>query len=223
MIIQSLNDISNVRPMQKKPIPWGWSNIITDEGPVCISSPGEVKMPLLEQYFDWSHYEIIGDGTLFGTRDMKSIFQTTLRFLGWEEFSKWPYPYIGEITKEFLKWNHTNIEMSPVKLQYYIIGDDFGMNNGLLISPHTWRTLIKPELEKLVEQAKHFGMTTIMHSDGDVSDILEDFVEMGIDYLHPCQIVGDMPSLDITEYKGMKFIREEAPLRYNGYVPMEMK
>jgi len=220
-VITSLDDIRNVRPRQKLPIPWGWENITTDDGPVCVKSPGTIRMPLLEQYFDWSRYEIIGEGDSFGTRDMKSIFQTALRFLGWDNFAKRPTPYIGDITREFLKWNHTNLERSPVKLRYYIIGDDYGMNNGLLLSPHMWRSLIKPELYKLIEQARYFGLSVIMHSDGDVSELLDDFVEIGVSYLHPCQCVGGMPFPNIIGHKGMQFIREEIPLTYQGYTPME--
>jgi hypothetical protein len=176
-------------------------------------------MPYLEEYFNWDHYEIIGKGKSFGTMDMKSIFQTAIRFLGWEKLSIDP-PSLHSITLGFWYWNILNCIRSPVRLEYFVVGDDYGSNNGLLISPEMWRNIVKPELRDLIETGKKKDMQIVMHSDGDVSALLDDFVELGVDYLHPCQTVGGMPKEDVTNYKGMTLLREDNTLEYRGYPPV---
>jgi len=66
-------------------------------------------------------------------------------------------------------------------------GDDWGSQNGLLIDPSTWRTFIKPRLKLMYNQAHAQGYDVIIHSCGDISCILDDLVEIGVDVYNPFQ------------------------------------
>lgn len=66
-------------------------------------------------------------------------------------------------------------------------GDDYGTQNSLLISPDQWRAMIKPRLSRLFEVFKRGGKPVLMHSDGDLTPILPDLVEIGLDCLNPVQ------------------------------------
>ncbi len=68
-----------------------------------------------------------------------------------------------------------------------IFADDYGGQDGMLISPATWREFIQPHLAALYRQAKQAGMMVVQHSCGCNGPILGDLVEMGLDVWHPCQ------------------------------------
>ena len=67
------------------------------------------------------------------------------------------------------------------------IGDDYGSQDGLLMSPEKWRRYIKPNLRRMYGVYQKAGLPVIQHSCGDVREILGDFVEMGLGALHPLQ------------------------------------
>ncbi len=68
------------------------------------------------------------------------------------------------------------------------MNDDFGSQDNLLIPPDLYRELIKPRQRKWIEFVKERSNATIFfHCDGAVADILDDFIEIGIEILNPLQ------------------------------------
>ncbi|MDP3012183.1 MAG: uroporphyrinogen decarboxylase family protein [Candidatus Hydromicrobium sp.] len=67
------------------------------------------------------------------------------------------------------------------------VGDDFGTQNGLVISPSMWRKYIKPRYKKLVSVVKKYGLKYCHHSCGGVRQIIPDMIELGFDVLNPVQ------------------------------------
>jgi uroporphyrinogen decarboxylase len=67
------------------------------------------------------------------------------------------------------------------------IGDDYGSQEGLLMSPEKWRRYIKPNLRRMYSVYQAAGLPVIQHSCGDVREILGDFVELNLNVLHPLQ------------------------------------
>lgn len=78
------------------------------------------------------------------------------------------------------------------------IGDDLGMQTSLMLSPKMYRKLIKPIHADYIAFIKsHTNARVFFHTDGDVFDLLPDFVEMGVDILNPIQTsAGKMSNLD---------------------------
>jgi uroporphyrinogen decarboxylase len=66
-------------------------------------------------------------------------------------------------------------------------GDDYGAQRGMLFSPKMWRAMFKPRLARLFAVFWEAGLPIIMHSDGDISAILPDLVEIGVTMLNPVQ------------------------------------
>lgn len=66
-------------------------------------------------------------------------------------------------------------------------GDDYGAQNSMLFSPKMWRSLIKPRLARMFAPFRAAGLPVIMHSDGQISDILPDLVEIGLAAYNPAQ------------------------------------
>ena len=68
-------------------------------------------------------------------------------------------------------------------------GDDFGSQNGMLISPTMWRDIFKPRFAKLFHELEATNPDVLIayHSDGAVAPILDDLVEIGMDVFNPVQ------------------------------------
>jgi uroporphyrinogen decarboxylase len=66
-------------------------------------------------------------------------------------------------------------------------GDDYGAQKNLLFSPRMWRSLIKPRLARLFSPFKERGLPIIMHSDGQIQQIVPDLIEIGLTTLNPVQ------------------------------------
>ena len=68
------------------------------------------------------------------------------------------------------------------------IGDDLGSQEGLLISPRMYRQVLKPIHADYISFIKERTRAKVFfHTDGDVFDLLDDFVEIGVDILNPIQ------------------------------------
>lgn len=69
------------------------------------------------------------------------------------------------------------------------LADDLGTQNGLFVSKEMFRRWFRGPLARVVESAKRANpdVLVFMHSDGDVTDLIPDFIDIGIDILNPLQ------------------------------------
>ncbi|MBD3317350.1 MAG: hypothetical protein GF344_16300 [Chitinivibrionales bacterium] len=69
-------------------------------------------------------------------------------------------------------------------------GDDFGTQHSQLISPDTFRNLIKPRQSELISlmRSKAPEAKIFFHSCGNIRPLLPEFIEMGIDIINPVHI-----------------------------------
>ena len=65
--------------------------------------------------------------------------------------------------------------------------DDWGMQTSLLMSQPMFRTFYKEPLRRWMDTARAHGLRIFFHTDGTVVDLLDDFVDLGIDILNPIQ------------------------------------
>lgn len=66
-------------------------------------------------------------------------------------------------------------------------GDDLGAQRGMLFSPEVWRKVFKPRMRRLFSIFTDAGLPVILHSDGDIREIIPDLIEIGLTALNPCQ------------------------------------
>jgi uroporphyrinogen decarboxylase len=66
-------------------------------------------------------------------------------------------------------------------------GDDYGAQKNMLFSPKIWRKMIKPRLARMFAPFREAGLPVIMHSDGDIAEIMPDLVEIGLTVFNPVQ------------------------------------
>lgn len=68
------------------------------------------------------------------------------------------------------------------------VGDDYGMQDRMLMSPSMWRKQIKPRYARLISQVKAKGDVKVLHhSCGAIFPIVGDLAEIGVDILNPIQ------------------------------------
>jgi uroporphyrinogen decarboxylase len=67
------------------------------------------------------------------------------------------------------------------------LSDDYGSQKSLQMSPYNWRSFIKPHLGKFIDKAKKNDKVMMLHSCGNIYEIIPDLVDMGLDILHPIQ------------------------------------
>jgi uroporphyrinogen decarboxylase len=77
------------------------------------------------------------------------------------------------------------------------IGDDIGTQNSLLMSPKMYRKILKPIHADFIAFIKQRTKAKVFfHTDGDVFDLIPDFIEIGVDILNPIQTsAGKMSNL----------------------------
>ncbi|MFQ5854152.1 MAG: uroporphyrinogen decarboxylase family protein [Anaerolineae bacterium] len=95
---------------------------------------------------------------------------------------------IERVERFYLEFDRRIFETAGDLTDIYFIADDVGMQQGLLISPQTFRDFIKPSLSRLMAQGKSYGQKVMYHTCGAVRDLVPDFIEMGVDILNPIQV-----------------------------------
>jgi uroporphyrinogen decarboxylase len=78
-------------------------------------------------------------------------------------------------------------------------GDDVASQRSLMMSPGTWRKMIKPHLKRAFDVGKAAGLAIAYHCCGALRPIIADLVEMGLDILNPIQC--NCPGMNAAELK----------------------
>jgi len=90
--------------------------------------------------------------------------------------------------------------------KYIYMTNDLGLKGTSIISPRMFREFFKPGIRKFCNKVHNLGGKLIMHSCGYVTELLPDFVEMGIDALHPIEKAAGNDIVEIKKKFGMDLI-----------------
>ncbi len=66
-------------------------------------------------------------------------------------------------------------------------GDDWGQQRGLQMGPRLWHEFIYPQLKRMYAAVKDAGKVVFIHSCGDVDELFDDLVSIGLDCFNPFQ------------------------------------
>jgi uroporphyrinogen decarboxylase len=91
------------------------------------------------------------------------------------------------IVSFYLKANEIFYDATRGQLDAVLIGNDYGAQRGLMLSPEQIRRFALPGATRLVNQAKSYGVKVIYHSCGSIRDIIPDLIRLGVDAIHPIQ------------------------------------
>jgi len=95
----------------------------------------------------------------------------------------------------------------------YIWPDDWGLQNRLMISPDKWREIWKPRYALIYKAAHAAGMCTFLHSCGNIIEILDDLIEIGLDAVH----------MDQQENMGLELLGRRFGGRITFFSPVDIQ
>jgi len=142
---------------------------------------------------------VIADSQIESNRGIKyirgmvwfTLFERLWMLRGMENMLTDPYLYYDEFCELRDRIVDYNLKLIDLWLERDVDGifmsDDWGSQDRLLIRPDDWRKLYKPSYEKMFTRIKQAGKHIWLHSCGNVIDVLDDFVELGLDVLDPIQ------------------------------------
>jgi len=69
----------------------------------------------------------------------------------------------------------------------FMVSDDLGTQTGPFFSPAVFHEFFKPYYKELIEKSHALGMHFWLHCCGNITALLPDFIEIGLDVIHPIQ------------------------------------
>lgn len=177
---------------------WGcvWENI-------GVSNLGEVKHPVLTDWAHWGKLAIpdIRDPRrwecLKGARDRAgdkfllsygvSLYERVHFLRGledtWTDIHTNPEE-LGRLIDVLVEMNlYAIARYAEAGADGYMWCDDWGLQDRLMISPDSWREIWRPRYARVYRAAHDAGLLTFLHSCGDITAILEDLIEIGLDVI----------------------------------------
>jgi uroporphyrinogen decarboxylase len=91
------------------------------------------------------------------------------------------------IVDYFLEYNRRVFEAADGAIDIFMMGDDFGTQQGPMMSLDTWRRLFRPGFTAFVEMAHRYGIKVMHHTCGSVAELIPDFIACGLDILQSLQ------------------------------------
>ncbi len=87
------------------------------------------------------------------------------------------------------------------------IGDDWGQQHGLIMGKSLWKRFILPRARQMYDFAHRKGWIVIIHSCGDIVELLPDLIDAGVQVLNPFQPeVMDLLAIKRTYGKDLTFL-----------------
>ncbi len=94
---------------------------------------------------------------------------------------------IDRITEFYLEANEIFYKAAGDKLDAVLIGNDWGSQTGLMLSPELLQQFVYKGTKQLIDQAHSYGYKVIHHSCGSIAEIIPDLIELEVDAIHPIQ------------------------------------
>ena len=105
-------------------------------------------------------------------------------------------PEVYRLRDDLLKFNLAWLDKWLARdYQGIHFADDWGSQTNLIIAPDLWRSFFKPVYQEMFSKVKEKGLHVWYHSDGNVLEIMPDFVELGVDVMNCQASVMDMNEL----------------------------
>lgn len=81
------------------------------------------------------------------------------------------------------------VRMTRAGVDMVTVTGDIAMQDRIIMGPDTWRAVDRPRMQALVDACRAVNPDVLcyIHSDGDVSDLLPDLVDIGFDVINPLQ------------------------------------
>jgi uroporphyrinogen decarboxylase len=111
--------------------------------------------------------------------------------------------FVHELLTAIADYNIAQLkEAMKYDIDAVYFGDDWGQQNGLIMGYDTWKEFIFPQLKRMYKAVHDEGKYVFIHSCGDVDELFDDLIDIGVNCFNPFQPeVMDVHSL-IERYRG---------------------
>lgn len=111
--------------------------------------------------------------------------------------------FVHELLDAIAEYNIAQVKRAlAFDIDAVYFGDDWGQQRGLLMGYDLWKEFIYPILSRLYRVVLDAGKTVFIHSCGDVDELFDDLVAIGLRVFNPFQPeVMDVPRL-MEQYHG---------------------
>jgi len=117
------------------------------------------------------------------------------------------FKVMEKITDFFYECSRIMFEKTKGYVDIFFTGDDYGQQQGPLVSLSMWRKLIKPHVKRLYSLAKEYNLYITQHSCGSITYVLDDLMELGLDAIEPVQVRAyDMDFESLTQRYGGRVV-----------------
>ena len=139
------------------------------------------------------------------------IFGDSFRMYGFENFllsmvlnPELISTIVDKMTEVYLELNDSIFSELKGKIDIWYFGNDFGSQDGLLLSAEMWYQFFFRNIKELADLAHSYGLKVMMHSCGGISEIIPYLIDAGIDILDPVQVTarGMEPKSLAEKFKG---------------------
>jgi uroporphyrinogen decarboxylase len=94
---------------------------------------------------------------------------------------------LAHIVDYYLQFNERVFRAAEGTIDIFFMGDDMGTQTGLWVSPKLYRRFFKDNFRRFNELAHRHGIKTMYHTCGNVSALIPDFIDCGLDILQSLQ------------------------------------
>jgi uroporphyrinogen decarboxylase len=114
-----------------------------------------------------------------------------------ERFSYWIYDAPEELDRLLEAFGESAVRQCQVCAEaqlgpIYFLGDDVAYKAGLLYSPAFLRRTFIPMLKRCIDVLHAAGILVVFHSDGNLWEIMDDLVDIGVDGINPIEPIASM-------------------------------
>ena len=111
--------------------------------------------------------------------------------------------FVHELLNAIADWNIEQVKKAvTLDIDAVHFGDDWGQQRGLQMGGRLWREFIYPPLKRMYAAVKEAGKAVSIHSCGDVDELFDDLIAIGLDCFNPFQPeVMDVEAL-MAQYRG---------------------
>lgn len=96
--------------------------------------------------------------------------------------------FVDDLMTTIADYNMAQIDKAlTYDIDAIYFGDDWGQQRGLIMGIDLWREYIKPQLLRMYGKVKKAGKYVMIHSCGDVDELFEDLIEVGLNCFNPFQ------------------------------------
>lgn len=101
-------------------------------------------------------------------------------------------PEIAEAALEHIYNFHESVirrtlEQGKGLIDFIYVAEDLGTQDGLLMSPASFRRFLKPLMRKMIDLGHAHGARVMHHDDGAIRPLISELIDLGIDMLNPIQ------------------------------------